>query len=257
MKVVILAGGLGTRIAEEGQLRPKPLIEIGGRPILWHIMKAYGQHGLTDFIICLGFRGTMIKEFFANFHLNTSDLTVDLGQQRITYEMSAAEPWRVTLVDTGELTETGGRIRRIRRFVENDSMFCLTYGDGLSDVDITGLVKFHQDHGGLATVTAVEPPGRFGVLQMDGELVTAFTEKPKADGGLISGGFFVLSPKAIDYIDGDTTAWERAPMEALARERQLRAFHHRGFWHPMDSARDRLFLENLWASGQAPWKTWA
>lgn len=255
MKTVILAGGLGTRISEETQLRPKPMVEIGGRPILWHIMKHYSHHGINDFIICLGYKGYMIKEYFANYFLHMSDVTFDMQENRMEVHQRHAEPWRVTLVDTGEATQTGGRLKRVREYL-GDERFCFTYGDGLSDVDVRALIAFHKSAGTLAAVTAVQPPGRFGALDLDRNLISGFREKPEGDGGWINGGYFVLSPGVFDHIEGDHTVWERAPLEHLARAGQLSAFRHRGFWQPMDTLRDRVQLEELWASGRAPWKTW-
>ena len=255
MKAVLLAGGLGTRISEETGTRPKPMIEIGGRPILWHIMKIYASHGINEFIICCGYKGYMIKEYFANYFLHMSDVTFDMaGNEMIVHERKA-EPWRVTLVDTGEHTQTGGRLRRVRDYI-GDADFCMTYGDGVSDVDITSLVAFHKSHGLAATVTAIQPPGRYGALQIIGNSVNDFLEKPEGDGGWINGGFFVLSPKVMDLIDGDDTIWERFPLESLARRRELQAFQHFGFWQAMDTLRDKAALENLWAAGCAPWKVW-
>ena len=257
MKAVILAGGLGTRLSEETVLRPKPMVEIGGRPILWHVMKIYAAHGITDFIICLGYKGVQIKEYFANYRLHQSDLTVDLARGELTYHRSAAENWRVTLVDTGELTQTGGRLKRIAPYLAGEDAFCMTYGDGLSDLDIGALCRFHTAHGQLATITAVTPAGRFGSLKREGDAVREFREKPPGDSaGTISAGFFVLSPKVIDRIDGDDTIWEREPLEGLARDGALRAFDHPGFWQTMDTLRDRTLLERLWSSGEAPWKKW-
>ena len=256
MKAVILAGGLGTRISEETHLKPKPMVEIGGRPILWHILKIYSAHGVDDFIICCGYKGYVIKEYFANYFLHMSDVTFDMASNRMEVHERYAEPWRVTLVDTGENTLTGGRLRRVRRYLEGEEAFCFTYGDGLADVDIRALIAFHRSHGRLATVTAVQPPGRYGALVRDGEAVRGFVEKPRGDGGWINGGFFVLSPKVLDYIEGDATSWEAEPMRRLAAEDQLRAFEHRGFWQPMDTLRDKNQLEELWASGRAPWKVW-
>jgi glucose-1-phosphate cytidylyltransferase len=255
MKAVILAGGVGTRISEESHLRPKPMIEIGSKPIIWHIMKIYERHGIHDFVICLGYRGYMIKEYFANYFLHMSDVTIDIGSNRLEVHSKNAEPWRVTLVDTGESTMTGGRLKRVRSYVA-DGDFCFTYGDGVGDVDITRLVEFHRRHGGLATVTAVQPQARYGALALQGTRVTSFVEKPAGESGWINGGFFVLSPRAIDYIEGDQTSWEREPMERLAREGQLHGHLHRGFWQPMDTLRDKNQLEELWRSGHAPWKTW-
>jgi glucose-1-phosphate cytidylyltransferase len=255
VKAVILAGGLGTRISEETQVRPKPMVEIGGRPILWHIMKLYSHHGIHDFVICLGHRGYVIKEYFANYFLHMSDVTFDLAANRMQVHERHAEPWRVTLVDTGEATMTGGRLRRVRGYVGEET-FCLTYGDGLSDVDLGALVAFHRAEGRLATITAVQPPGRFGALQTESSRVTGFREKPQGDGGWINGGFFVLERGVFDLIEGDDTVWERAPLERLAAMGQLAAFRHAGFWQPMDTLRDRTQLEALWASGSAPWKVW-
>lgn len=255
MKAVILAGGLGTRISEESHLRPKPMIEIGGKPILWHIMKIYSAHGIQDFIICLGYRGYMIKEYFANYFLHMSDVTFDMVNNKMTVHQHGVEPWRVTLVDTGDATMTGGRLKRVRSYL-NDEDFCFTYGDGVSDVDIGRLIAFHKEQGTLATLTATQPPGRFGALNLERNKITSFEEKPKGDGGWINGGFFVLSPRTIDYIEGDDTVWERGPMEALANERNLSAFIHRGFWHAMDTLRDKNYLEELWNCGNAPWKKW-
>jgi len=255
-KVVILAGGLGTRLAEETEARPKPLVEIGGRPILWHIMKIYSRYGLNDFIVCLGYKGYMIKEFFANYYLHMADVTFDIGRNGTEYHRAGAEPWRVTLVDTGIDSMTGGRIRRVRDYI-GDQTFCLTYGDGIADIDITRLVAFHHGHGGLATVTAVLPPGRFGALDMgDKGRVLGFREKPLGDGGRINGGFFVLSPKVIDYIDGDDTPLEDKPLARLAADGELYAYQHTGFWHPMDTLRDRRQLEAMWSAGSAPWRVW-
>jgi len=255
MKVVILAGGLGTRISEESHLRPKPMIEIGGKPILWHIMKIYSAHGLTDFIICCGYRGYMIKEYFANYYLHTSDVTFDMAANRVEVLQTNSEPWRVTLVDTGEQTITGGRLKRVARLL-GDEEFCFTYGDGVADVNIRDLIAFHRRQGKLATLTAVQPPARFGALSLKGSSVVRFEEKPVGDGGMINGGFFVLSPRVIDYIEGDHTHWEGEPLERLAREGQLSAFAHHGFWQPMDTMRDKTQLEELWNSGKAPWKVW-
>lgn len=256
MKVVILAGGQGMRISEESTFRPKPMIEIGHRPIIWHIMKIYSQYGLKEFIICLGYRGYMIKEYFSNYFLHMSDVTFDLRNNQMQVHRGQAEDWRVTLVDTGATTNTGGRIKRIRSFLDDREPFALTYGDGLGDVDVGALINFHSNHGKLATVTAVQPALRFGALELDGDQVRAFREKATEGTGWVNGGFFVLSPKVCDYIDGDDTAWERAPLERLAHEGQLVAFRHEGFWHPMDTMRDRNFLETTWQSGEAAWKVW-
>jgi glucose-1-phosphate cytidylyltransferase len=256
MKAVILAGGLGSRISEETHLRPKPMIEIGGKPILWHIMKQYSTHGVNEFVICCGYKGYLIKEYFANYFLHMSDITIDMALNNMEIHQKKAEPWRVTLVDTGDETMTGGRLKRVIDYVENDEAFCFTYGDGLADVDITALIEFHKKHGKLATVTAVLPPGRFGALTRDGDEVRGFCEKPGGDGGWINGGFFVLSPKVIRHIMNDTSSWEIDSMASLAAENQLQAFEHNGFWQPMDTLRDKNLLENLWASGKAPWKQW-
>jgi len=254
MKVVILAGGLGTRISEESSLRPKPMIEIGGRPILWHVMKIYSSCGFHDFIICCGYKGYVIKEYFANYFLHQSDVTIDLQDNSLEVHSKKAEPWRVTLVDTGESTQTGGRIKQISKFIDDD--FCLTYGDGVGSVNIQALVEFHRSHGKLATMTAVQPPGRFGALAMAGTQISSFVEKPQGDGGWINGGFFVLKPAVFERISGDQTIWEREPLESLAQEGQLQAYFHREFWQPMDTLRDKTLLEDLWAQGRAPWKTW-
>lgn len=256
MKAVILAGGLGTRISEESGTRPKPMIEIGGRPILWHVMKSYAHHGITDFVICLGYRGYMIKEYFANFVLHSSDVTVDARNGKIEYHDNTAEPWRITLVDTGAETMTGGRLKRVEKYLDKGETFCLTYGDGVSDVNITQLIDFHKRHGKFATVTAVLPPGRFGLLELDGDTVTSFVEKPPGDNALINGGFFVLDPSVLNRIDGDRTSWELEPLAGLAKDGQLVAFRHRGFWQPMDTLRDKMSLEKLWETGKAPWRTW-
>jgi len=257
MKAVILAGGLGTRISEESHLKPKPMIEIGGKPILWHIMKQYSAHGIQDFVICLGYKGYAIKDFFANYFLHTSDVTFDMRSNQMEVHQNYSEPWRVTLVDTGEDSMTGGRLKRAGRYLDEEEAFCFTYGDGVSDLDIAALVEFHKGHGKLATVTAVQPPGRYGALQRTGDRVTGFIEKPRGDGGWINGGFFVLSPKVLPYIAEDSTAWEAEPLVRLATEDQLMAFQHEGFWHPMDTLRDKNYLEQLWLSGEAPWKQWS
>ncbi len=255
MKAVILAGGLGTRISEETIFKPKPMIEIGGKPILWHIMKIYSAHGINEFVVCCGYMGYVIKEYFANYFLHMSNVTFDMRNNRMDVHQNHAEPWKVTLVDTGENSMTGGRLKRVRDYLEDDD-FCFTYGDGVSDVDITATIEFHRRHKKLATLTGVQPPGRFGALNIDGDRVISFEEKPQGDGAWINGGFFVLSPKAIDYIDGDNTVWERDAVDKLARADQLSAWLHRGFWHPMDTLRDKNHLENLWSSGRAPWKVW-
>jgi glucose-1-phosphate cytidylyltransferase len=256
MKLVILAGGLGTRISEETHTKPKPMIEIGGKPIIWHIMKMYSHHGVTEFAICCGYKGYLIKEYFANYFLHMSDVTFDMQNNEMLIHKRSVEPWKVTLVDTGEDTMTGGRLKRVKAYVENEDSFCFTYGDGVADVDITALISFHRQHGRLATVTAVQPPGRYGALKLDGTQVGGFTEKPKGDTAWINGGFFVLSPRCLDLIDGDDTAWEGEPLTALARSRELHAFRHHGFWQAMDTLRDKNQLEQLWAAGNAPWKTW-
>ncbi len=257
MKAVILAGGLGTRISEETHLKPKPMIEIGGRPILWHIMKIYSAHRIHDFVICVGYKGYLIKEYFANYFLHMSDVTFDMVHNRMEVHQRNAEPWRVTVVDTGDETMTGGRLRRVRDYLgDGDEPFCFTYGDGVADVDITALVAFHRAHGREATVTAVQPPGRFGALGIEAGRVTSFQEKPVGDGAWINGGFFVVEPRAIARIAGDSTSWESGPLESLARDGQLSAYHHRGFWRPMDTLRDKVQLEEMWASGKAPWKVW-
>ena len=255
MKAVILAGGIGSRISEESAVRPKPMVEIGGRPILWHIMKIYSAHGINEFVICLGYKGYLIKEYFANYFLHMSDVTLDLATNGIEVHQRAAEPWKVTLIDTGDASETGGRLKRIRRYV-NDEPFCMTYGDGLADVNVEELVAFHKREGRLATVTAVRPPGRFGALEIVGTDVRNFVEKPLGDGGWINGGFFVLSPGALDYIEGDRTLWEKEPLQRLAGEGQLAAYLHEGFWQPMDTVRHKQILEELWAGGSPPWRMW-
>jgi len=256
MKAVILAGGLGTRISEETVLKPKPMIEIGGKPILWHIMKIYSAYGINDFVICVGYKGYIIKEYFANYFLHMSDITFDMRNNSMQVHQKNAEPWQVTLVDTGETTMTGGRLARVKNFLHPNEDFCFTYGDGVSDVNIADLVKFHKNHGRKATLTAVQPPGRFGALNLDGSTVRSFQEKPVGDGGFINGGFFVLKPEVIEYIEGDSTVWEKSPMEALARDGEMSAFIHRGFWQPMDTLRDKQHLEELWNSAQPPWKIW-
>jgi glucose-1-phosphate cytidylyltransferase len=257
MKAMILAGGRGTRIAEESSIRPKPMIEIGGMPILWHIMKIYETHGINDFIVCLGYRGDIIKHFFANYRLFSSDMSIDVKSGGIVFHRNKTEDWRVTLVETGENTETGGRIKIASRYLDKkDDTFLLTYGDGVGNIDIRKAIKFHQSEGRLATVTAVQPPGRFGALDIKGNKVTQFLEKPKGDGGYINGGFFVLSRKCVDYISGDNIKWENQPLEKIAKDGQLSAYRHDGFWQPMDTLRDKGYLENLWQGGRAPWKTW-
>jgi glucose-1-phosphate cytidylyltransferase len=255
MKAVILAGGLGTRISEESHLRPKPMIEIGGKPILWHIMKTYSHYGINDFVICLGYKGYIIKEYFANYFLHMSDVRFDMKHNQMEVLQRHVEPWRVTLVDTGEHTITGGRLKRVREYLDNEP-FCFTYGDGVSDVNIRALLDFHLSHGKPATVTAIQPPGRYGALDMYGSEVRKFQEKPAGDGAWINGGYFVLEPSVIDLIDGDSTAWEAEPMIRLAQQGDLHAFSHRGFWQPMDTLRDKNLLEQLWTSGNPPWKVW-
>lgn len=255
MKAVILAGGFGTRISEETAVRPKPMVEVGGRPVLWHVMKIYEAHGITDFIVCLGYKGYLVKEYFANYHLHMGDVTIDLASNETTVHATRAEPWRVTLVDTGEDTQTGGRLKRVLDHV-GDETFCFTYGDGLADVDLKALIAFHQQQGTTATVTAVQPPGRFGSLDVAGDRIESFHEKPPGDGGWVSGGFFVLEPSVAEYLAGDETVWETEPLQALARDGQLASYRHTGFWHPMDTLRDKHLLEGLWDEGRAPWKTW-
>jgi glucose-1-phosphate cytidylyltransferase len=256
MKAVILAGGLGTRISEDTVNRPKPMIEVGGKPILWHIMKIYSAYGVNDFVICCGYKGYVIKEYFANYFLHTSDVTFDMRTNGMEVHQRFAEPWRVTLVDTGENTMTGGRLRRVKDFIKDEEAFCFTYGDGVSNINIADLVDFHERSGSLATLTATLPPGRFGALDIRGNKVLSFREKPSGDGGMINGGFFVLSPKVLDLIAGDSTVWERDPLERLAEDGQLSAYEHTGFWQPMDTLRDKNLLEDLWQSGSAPWKAW-
>jgi glucose-1-phosphate cytidylyltransferase len=257
MKAVILAGGLGTRLSEETATRPKPMVEIGGKPILWHIMKQYSAHGINEFVICCGYKGYVIKEYFANYFLHMSDITFDMSKNKMEVHDSFAEQWQVTLVDTGEDTMTGGRLARVKKYVQDDEAFCFTYGDGVSDVNIGDLIAFHKENGLLATLTATYPPGRFGALDIDKHKVKSFKEKPKGDGGMINGGFFVLSPKVIDLVQGDDTIWERGPLETLAAQGQLTAYAHEGFWQPMDTLRDKIFLDDLWESGKAPWKVWS
>ena len=256
MKAVILAGGLGTRISEETHLKPKPMIEIGGRPILWHLMKIYSSHGINDFVICCGYKGYVIKEYFANYFLHMSDVTFDMQNNKMEVHQGNAEPWKVTLVDTGEETLTGGRLKRVSDYVKGEEAFCFTYGDGLADVNISELLKFHKEKGRLATVTAVQPPGRYGALDIKDHQVSQFIEKPRGDGGWINGGFFVLSPKCIDYIEDDQSSWEGDPLITIAEQGELAAYQHSGFWQPMDTLREKNLLEDLWASGKAPWKAW-
>ncbi len=257
MKAVILAGGLGTRLAEETSVRPKPMVEVGGKPVLWHILKTYSHHGINDFVICLGYRGYVIKEYFANYFLHMSDVTFDLAENRMQVCHRHCEPWRVTLVNTGDSTQTGGRLRRVRDYLDPDESFCFTYGDGVADVDIGALVRFHQAQGRLATLTAVQPAGRFGALDMAEGRITRFEEKPQGDGAWVNGGYFVLQPEVVDMIAGDATVWEREPLEQLAHDAQLSAYAHRGFWQPMDTLRDKLRLEELWQADAAPWKVWS
>ena len=256
MKTVILAGGLGTRISEETHLRPKPMIEIGGRPILWHIMKIYSAHGINDFVICCGYKGYVIKEYFANYFLHMSDVTFDMAKNEMQVHQQKAEPWKVTLVDTGDDTMTGGRLKRVTEYIKSEAAFCFTYGDGVGDVDIKASIDFHARHGKWATITAVQPPGRYGAIERTGDRVTGFIEKPRGDGGLINGGFFVLSPKCLDLIEGDETPWEATPLTRLAEMGEMMAFEHRGFWQPMDTLRDKNQLDALWDSNAAPWKIW-
>lgn len=256
VKAVILAGGIGTRISEESQLKPKPMIEIGGRPILWHIMKIYSAHNINDFVICCGYKGYMIKEYFANYFLHMSDVTFDMQRNAMEVHHRHAEPWKVTLVDTGENTMTGGRLKRVREYIKNESMFAFTYGDGVADINISAEIEFHKKHGKMVTVAAVQPPGRYGALDIEGGKVRGFIEKPRGDGGWINGGFFVLAPTVIDFIKGDETPWETSPLETAARKDELRAFYHEGFWQPMDTLREKNQLEDLWQKGKAPWKVW-
>ncbi|MDA2989070.1 MAG: glucose-1-phosphate cytidylyltransferase [Actinomycetota bacterium] len=256
MKAVILAGGLGTRISEETHLRPKPMIEVGGSPILWHILKLYSHHGVSDFVVCCGYRGYVIKEYFANYFLHMSDVTFDMSDNSMRVHHKHAEPWKVTLVDTGDDNLTGGRLKRVAEFLDTDEPFCFTYGDGLSNIDIADEIRFHRNHGKLATVASVVPPGRYGALDAENGRVRGFVEKPRGDGGRINGGFFILQPDVLDYIEGDDTSWEGSPLQQLAADNQLMAYEHDGFWQPMDTLRDKNMLEELWQSGQAPWKVW-
>ena len=256
MKAVILAGGLGTRLSEETALKPKPMVEIGGKPILWHIMKQYSSHGINDFVICCGYKGYIIKEYFANYFLHMSDVTFDMRENTMQVHNKRAEDWKVTLVDTGDNSMTGGRLLRVFDHIKDEEAFCFTYGDGVSNVDITKTIQFHRDHKKLATLTATYPPGRFGALDIEKGRVNKFQEKPKGDGGMINGGFFVLSPEVLNYIDGDLCHWEQTPLTQLANEGQLMAYEHHGFWQPMDTLRDKVYLEELWSEGNAPWKTW-
>jgi glucose-1-phosphate cytidylyltransferase len=256
MKAVILAGGLGTRLSEETTVRPKPMVEIGGRPILWHVLKTYSRHGINDFIVCCGYKGYLIKDYFANYFLHMSDVTFDMRSNSMQVHQHRAEPWVVTLVDTGEKSMTGGRLRRVADYVRDEEAFCFTYGDGLGDVDITASIAFHRSHGKAATLTATYPPGRFGAVDVRENRVMSFKEKPKGDGALVNCGFFVLSPKVLGYLKDDHTVWEQEPLMRLAKESQLMAFEHKGFWHPMDTLRDKQLLEDLWERNAAPWKTW-
>ena len=256
MKAVILAGGLGTRLSEETATRPKPMVEIGGKPILWHILKMYSHHGIDDFVICCGYKGYVIKEYFANYFLHTSDVTFDMAHNRMEVHHKRAEPWKVTLVDTGDTSMTGGRLRRVADYVRDEEAFCFTYGDGLSDVDIAASIAYHRAHGKAATLTATYPPGRFGALDIRDGQVHSFKEKPRGDGALVNGGFFVLSPKVLSLLEDDATVWEREPLQRLAEDGELMSFQHDGFWQPMDTLRDKVHLEELWDSGKAPWKQW-
>lgn len=256
MKAVILAGGFGTRISEESNLKPKPMIEIGGKPILWHIMKLYSHHGINDFVICLGYKGYIIKEYFANYFLHMSDVTFDMTKNEQIIHHNHAEPWKVTLVDTGENTMTGGRLLRVKDYLKDETDFCFTYGDGVGDINISTTLQFHKSHNRIASLAATFPPGRFGALEIEDERVISFNEKPRGDGSMINGGFFVLKREALDYIDNDATIWEQEPLTRLAADEQLMAFEHKGFWHPMDTLRDKTMLENLWQHGNAPWKLW-
>jgi len=256
MKAVILAGGLGTRLSEETATRPKPMVEIGGKPILWHILKMYSHHGVNDFVICCGYKGYVIKEYFANYFMHMSDITFDMRSNRMEVHSKRAEPWNITLVDTGDHSMTGGRLKRVGKYVANDEAFCFTYGDGVSDVDISRSIEFHKSHGKKATLTATYPPARFGVLDLQGQRVRQFMEKPRGEGGLINGGFFVLNPSVLDLLEDDSTIWEQGPLNSLAGQGELMAYEHEGFWQPMDTLRDKVLLEELWASGKAPWKQW-
>ena len=256
MKLVILAGGLGTRISEESHLKPKPMIEIGGKPILWHIMKMYSNYGINDFVICLGYKGYVIKEYFSNYFLHSSDITISLRDNSTEIHQKFSEPWKITLIDTGDLTSTGGRLKRVQKYLNSTEPFCFTYGDGVSDIDISSLIKHHKSSGLLATITAIQPPGRYGALKIEDKLVKKFNEKPLGDGAWINGGFFVLEPKVLDLIDGDETVWEERPLQKLAEQGQLTAYQHHGFWQAMDTLREKNLLESLWASGAPPWKSW-
>ncbi len=256
MKAVILAGGLGTRLSEETSTRPKPMVEIGGKPILWHILKTYAHHGVNDFVICCGYKGYVIKEYFANYFLHMSDVTFDMRSNRMEVHQKRAEPWNVTLVDTGDDSMTGGRLLRVAKYIRDDEAFCFTYGDGVGDIDIGATLEFHRRHGKLATLTATYPPGRFGALDIHDHQVRSFKEKPQGDGAMINGGYFVLNPKVLDHLADDSTVWEQAPLQRLAEDGQLMAYEHPGFWQPMDTLRDKHHLEELWTSGRAPWKVW-
>lgn len=256
MKAVILAGGLGTRLSEETSIKPKPMVEVGGKPILWHIMKMYSSHGVNDFVICCGYKGYIIKEYFANYFMHMSDITFDMQENSMIVHQKRVEPWKVTLVDTGEKSMTGGRLRRVKEYLKDEESFCFTYGDGVGDINIKELIEFHKNHGKKATLTATYPPGRFGALDIENGSVNCFKEKPKGDGAMINGGFFVLSPDVIDYIDDDSTVWEQYPLNQLAVDKQLMAYEHQGFWQPMDTLRDKNYLEELWALNKAPWKSW-
>ncbi|NVK00701.1 MAG: glucose-1-phosphate cytidylyltransferase [Oceanospirillaceae bacterium] len=256
MKAVILAGGLGTRLSEETSTRPKPMVEIGGKPILWHIMKMYSSYGINDFIICCGYKGYVIKEYFANYFLHMSDVTLNMRDNSMEVHNKRAEPWNVTLVDTGDHSMTGGRLRRVAEYVKDEEAFCFTYGDGVGDIDIADSIRFHKEHGKAATLTATYPPGRFGALDIQNKQVMNFKEKPKGDGAMINGGFFVLKPKVLDYLTDDSTIWEQEPLMGLAEDKELMAYEHQGFWQPMDTLRDKNLLEELWEAGKAPWKTW-
>lgn len=256
MKAVILAGGLGSRLSEETDLKPKPMVEIGGMPMLWHIMKIYGHFGIDDFIICLGYKGYVIKEYFSNYVLHNSDVTIDINKNELIFHRNNSEPWRITLIDTGIDTMTGGRLKRVGDLLKGESRFCMTYGDGVADIDLRALIKFHDEHGQLATMTAVRPPGRFGATKLDGERVVEFTEKPRGDGDYINGGFFVLSPDVLQFIDSNDTVWEQSPLQLLSAAGNLMAFRHDGFWQPMDTLRDKMVLQDLWERGEAPWKLW-
>ena len=256
IKAVILAGGLGSRLSEETLVKPKPMVEIGGKPILWHIMKMYSFHGINDFIICCGYKGYMIKEYFSNYYLHNSDITYDMENNTMDVHHQHCEPWRVTLVDTGERTMTGGRLKRIKDYVKNDDYFCMTYGDGVSDINIAESIYFHKTHGKLATITAVKPPSRYGILEFDGDLISSFKEKPETQGGLINGGFFVLAPLVLELIEGDSTVWEGEPLTKLVMAKEIVGFRHDGFWQPMDTLREKTYLESLWENEKAPWKKW-